>query len=186
MTLGGDGNLYLAVEREFERVGDQVEDNLFPHLPIDKHGLGQRRRVDRQGQARLLAGGTKAARQVMRQRRQIGRLINRLYSSRFDPREIEQRVDQLLQAQTITLGHHDSLALTSAKWRLAIRHRIVERTEHERQWRAELMTHIREEGGFGTVDLCQGLGALAFLLIGSRGSDRRRNCAAANSKKLRY
>ena len=45
---------------------------------------------------------------------------------------------------------------------------LLERPEHQRQRRAELVADIAEECGLGAIDLGQRLRALAFLLIGAR------------------
>jgi hypothetical protein len=44
----------LAVERELERVGDKVEDNLFPHFAVDKDRRGQTGAVDHEAQPGLI------------------------------------------------------------------------------------------------------------------------------------
>src|SRR5947209_2891619 len=41
-----EGHADLAVECELERVRQQVEDDLLPHVPVDIHRLGQGRAVD--------------------------------------------------------------------------------------------------------------------------------------------
>ncbi len=40
------GELRRLLEGELERIGEQVQDDLLPHLPIDEDRLGQRRAVD--------------------------------------------------------------------------------------------------------------------------------------------
>ena len=72
----GDGD--LALERELERVREQVEDDLLPHVAVDVDRLGERRAVDDQRRARparsaerkLLASSAVSAREV-------GRLVAR-------------------------------------------------------------------------------------------------------------
>ena len=44
--------------------------------------------------------------------------------------------------------------------------RFVERTEHQRQRRAELVADVAEEGRLGAIDLRERLGAAALLLVG--------------------
>ena len=44
----------LALERELERVREQVENDLLPHVAIDIDRLGQRRAVDDEAQAGAL------------------------------------------------------------------------------------------------------------------------------------
>ena len=53
--------------------------------------------------------------------------------------------------------------------------RVLERTDHQCQRRAEFVTDIGEEGRLGSIDLGQRLGAAAFLLIGLGVGDGRRD-----------
>ena len=54
------------LERELERVRQQIQDDLFPHLPVHKHGRGQRRAIDDEAQAGLLHRRTEARGQIRR------------------------------------------------------------------------------------------------------------------------
>ena len=47
-------HLDFAVESELEGVGEEIEDDLLPHLAIDAGRLGKRRAIDNEPQARLL------------------------------------------------------------------------------------------------------------------------------------
>ena len=85
----------LALKRELESVGEQIEYDLFPHFTIDIDQLAQILALDRQLQAGALDRRAKGARQIARERRQIGGLIAGLHAPGFDAREVEQRVDQL-------------------------------------------------------------------------------------------
>ena len=55
--------------------------------------------------------------------------------------------------------------------------RILERPEHQRQRRAELVADVGEEGRLGAVDLGQRFGAAAFLFVGVRVGQPRRELA---------
>ena len=59
----------LALEGELERVGEQVEDDLLPHVAIDVDRLGQRRAVHHEPQAGLLDRGAEHARELGGERR---------------------------------------------------------------------------------------------------------------------
>ena len=50
-TIGVDCNLDPAVQREFECIGDEVENDLFPHLAVDVDRLSERRTTHVQSQA---------------------------------------------------------------------------------------------------------------------------------------
>ena len=83
-----------AVERELERVRQEVEDDLLPHLAVDDDGSSQRRAVDREREPGPLDRRAERARELARQRREIGRLVARLHAAGLDAREVEQRVDE--------------------------------------------------------------------------------------------
>ena len=101
----------LTLEGELEGVGEQVEDDLLPHVAVDIDRLGQRRAVDDEPQPGPLDGRAEDARQFGGQGRQIGRLVSRLDAAGLDAREIQQRVDQLQQAQPVAVGDLQPLAL---------------------------------------------------------------------------
>ena len=50
--------------------------------------------------------------------------------------------------------------------------RLLERAQHERQRRAELVAHVREERGLGAIELGQRLGPLPIVLGGARVADQ--------------
>ena len=56
----------------------------------------------------------------------------------------------------------------AASGRRAAASSVLERAEHERQRRAELVAHVGEERGLGAVELGEGLGAAALVLVGAR------------------
>ena len=89
----------------FERVRKQIEDNLLPHVAIDVHRFIERRTIEHEPQLGAFHGRAKSARQIAGERGQIGRLVIRLHAGRFDPRKVEQRIDQLEQPQTVAMRH---------------------------------------------------------------------------------
>ena len=80
----------LALEGELERVGNQVENDLLPHVAIDIGDLTERRRIDRQTQPGLVRGRPERRCQIGGQRREIRGQIAGLRPAGLDPREIEQ------------------------------------------------------------------------------------------------
>ncbi len=59
--------------------------------------------------------------------------------------------------------------------RLRAGERVLERAEHQRERRAELVAHVREERGLRAVDLRERLGAPPLLLVGASVGDRGRD-----------
>ncbi len=94
-----------ALEGELEGVGEEVEDDLLPHVPIDVDRLRQRLAGDVEPEPRTLAGRTEARRQLGREPGKLGRLVHRLGAARLDAREVEQRVDELEQAHAVAVRH---------------------------------------------------------------------------------
>ena len=171
-TLRGQRHLDAALEGELEGVGDQVEDDLLPHLAVHEDRLDERRRVDGEREAGLLAGGSEAAGEVAGEGGKVGRLVDGLNAAGLDAREVEQCVDQPLQAKAVALRELDPLALAAVQRLARLRERVLQRAQHQRQRRAELVADVGEEGGLGPVDRRQRLGPLAGLLVGSGVADR--------------
>ena len=90
-------NRDASFESEFEGVRQEVEDDLFPHVAVDRHALRQRFAFDFQLQSGLLRGGMKIGRELGRKTRQVGRLEIGIRASGFDTGKIKQRVHQLEQ-----------------------------------------------------------------------------------------
>ena len=61
----------LALERELEGIGDQIEDDLLPHLAVDVDGLRKRRAVDDEPHPGAFDRGAEDAGKLRRQRRQV-------------------------------------------------------------------------------------------------------------------
>ncbi len=80
----------------------------------------------------------------------VRRLVGRLDASRLQPREVEQRVHQLEETQRVSLCNLERLALEIGK--RVVREQILDRSEHERERRAELVGHVREERCLCAVD----------------------------------
>ena len=98
------------LEGELQRVGEQVEDDLLPHVPVDVHRLAQRRAVDGERQARAVDGGAEHAGQLRGGRGEVDRLEPRVDAAGLQPGEVEQRVDQLAQAQRVAVDDLELLA----------------------------------------------------------------------------
>ena len=99
------------------------------------------------------------ARSVVSAARSVGSKDG-LGASRFDAREIEQRVDQLLQAQRRCGGRAPAARDARAQRLLGIGQPVFDRAEHQGQRRAEFVADVAEERRLGAVDLGQRLGAL--------------------------
>ena len=174
---------YFAFERELEGIAQEIEDDLFPHVPIDIQVVGKLRTIDHEFQAGPFDRRTEDAGQVGRECRQVGRLVAGLHAPRLDSREVEKGVDELRQTKTVPL--RDLQPFLIARVQFGLGQHILHGPEHQCQWRPKLMTDIGEERRLGSIDLCQGLDATPFLLQRFRIGDARRDLRGEKSEECR-
>jgi len=98
------------VERELERVRQEIQDDLFPHRAIDVDRLRQRRAVDLERQSAAFDRRTERAREIGRETREVDRLVDGVGASRFDAGKVEERVDQFEQPQLVAVDRLELLA----------------------------------------------------------------------------
>ena len=153
---------------ELVRVGEEVEDDLLPHVAIDVDGLAQGRAVHVQLEARALDGGAEHARDVGRERPEVEGNVGGLHPARLDTREVEQRVDELEEPHGIAPQDGELVALGGLERGAE---QLVHGAEDERERRAELVAHVAEEHRLRRVEPRQRLGALAFGLVGAGVGD---------------
>ena len=161
-----------ALEGELEGVGDQVEHDLLPHLPVDVDRLGRGRAIERQLEVRAVHDRLERAGDLGGERSDVDRLVRCLDPSRLDAAEVQQRVDELQQPRPVSLHRELALALPARQRVGPVREAVIHVAEHEGQRRAELVAHVAEEDGLGLVQLGQRLGATALLLVRARVGDR--------------
>ena len=163
--IGTQRDFDPAVEGELECVRDEIEDDLLPHRRVDVDRLRERRAVDDQPQPGPFAGRAEIARKLGGELREIGGRIARLHAAGLDAGEVEERIDEPLQAEAVTLHELRALALACGERALAVGERVLERSEEQRERRAELVADVREEGGLRTVEA-------AFSLLHRVSPDR--------------
>ena len=154
----GDG----ALEGEFERVGEEVEDNLLPHFAVHVDGVAERRAIDGEGEAGALDGGAEDAGEAGGEAGEVDGLVAGLDASRFDAGEIEEVVDELEKALGVAV---DEIEFLAGDGGVLASEQLFEGAKHEGEGSPKLMAHVAEEGGFGAVELGQGLGAAALVLV---------------------
>jgi hypothetical protein len=160
-AVAAQGDPDLALERELERVGDEVEHDPLPHLPVHARDHRAVRAPDHERDAGAVGRGAEHAREVGREGREIGRLRQRLGAAALDAGELEQVVDELLQAQRVAEHDAQPLPLLVVD---RLGERIFGRPQDQRQRRAELVADVGEEVGLGAVELGERLGPLALGL----------------------
>ena len=159
-------DLDRALERGLERVGDEVEDDPLPQVAVHVDRLGQaaRSRPRARGPPRSVASRKVLARSAVSCATSVGRNSARIRPA-SSAREVEQRVDELEQPHGVAVHELQRDRATSAG---AVAQRVLERAEHQRQRRAELVADVGEERGLGPVEL---------LELRRRAGARRHRCA---------
>ena len=163
----------LSFEGVLERIRDEVEDDLLPHLAVHVHGLTDGRRVDDEGETRRVDCRLEVRRELPRRLRQIGLFVEHLDAPRLDAGEVEKGVHEPLQPQRVAVNHLDAPAI--GRRDLRVGEHLLGGTEQQRERRAELVTHVREERGLRPVQLGERFGAPFLVLVRSRVHHRRRN-----------
>jgi hypothetical protein len=166
-------DLDLALERELERVREKVQNDLFPHVAVDKDGLRHGLAVDRERETHPLDRRTEHARELRGFQGEIRRFVARLHAARFDAREVEQRVHELEEAKAVAVGQRDRLDDIRRQRPVAAVEQILERTEHQRERCAELVAHVREESRLRAIDLRERRGAAPLGLERARVREAR-------------
>ncbi len=131
-----------------------------------------------------LAGRAEVAGQVPRHLRQVGRLVHSLDATGLDPREVEERVHELLQPEAVALGYGEESPRVRGHPVLNLGEDVPDRPQHERQRGAELVADVAEERGLGAVQLGQGLGAASLLLVCARAGDGRRDARGGEVEEV--
>ena len=180
-----------AVEGELERVGQQVEDDLLPALPVDPHRLVQRRRRTVNARpARSTADRNMPASSAVSALRSVG--ANRACIRPACSREKSSRVFTSLPSRSPLRWATSSSAATSGGGQHGgMGAQLLDRALHQGERRAELVADAGEELRLRPVQLRERLRAAAFGFVGagrcrarsrsgrraprrSRGSARRR------------
>ena len=105
------------------------------------------------------------------QRGEVGRLVDGPDPPGLDPGEVEQRVDQLLEPQGVAVDDFQSARAPPGSASVGAGEQLLDRAEHQRQRRAELVADVGEERGLGAVQLGQRLGPPPLLLVGAGVGD---------------
>ena len=155
-------DLDFALEGELERVRQQIEDDLLPLRAIDADRLGKRRAVDDELHPGAFDERVERARELGRQRGQIGRLERELQAPRLDAGEIEQAVHQPQQPHAASMNR---LEVFTAQRSFGLRQRFLDKPEDQRQRRPELVADVAEEGRLRAVDLGERFGAPLLCVV---------------------
>ena len=95
-----------------------------------------------------------------------------LHAPGLDAREIQQRVDQLGQPQTVAVNESSSWRACSST-PVVLAQQFVERSEDQGERGAELVADVGEERGLGPVEFGQRLGPLLLGLVAACAAHSR-------------
>lgn len=142
-----------AGERVLERIGQEVQHDLLPHVAIDEDGLSQRRAVDAELEPAAINRRPERARQLSRHRCEVRCLVRRLDATGRDSGEVEERAHELDQPAR---GPMRDLELCAAHAGVlgGRGERVFGRSEDQRERRGERGivlrgTRLRERSGDG-------------------------------------
>ena len=117
----------LSVECGFERVRDEIENDLLPHLPVHIHRFWKGWAVHHQSQPGPLHCGAKDAGKLCRQQGKIGGLIRCAQLSDFDADKVQQPVHEFEQPEGVAVQHLKTLG----RGRRLAGKGILDRTQNE-------------------------------------------------------
>src|SRR5262249_51582090 len=156
-----------------ERIGQEVEYDLLPHVAVDEDRLRQWGAIHTQSHVRAFDGGTECPRKLGGEFRKVDRLETCLPLASFDAREVKQCVDKLEQANAIAMRHSNQRPVPGRNFARTLGEDLLERTEHQRERRAKLVAYIGEKCCLRAIDFRQRLRSSPLLLVCLCVGDRR-------------
>lgn len=162
-----DCDANTACPRIFEGIGDEVEDDLFPHAVIHTNRMGQACEMQFEGKSGTVYRGAEATDDFCGDERKIRRLEDRIGATGLDTAEFEQGVDETQQPQGIAIDHIEIVPRAGKAAGIGGQS-LLQRAKHQGQRRSELMADIGKEVGFGLVQRRQFLRTAPFFLDGAR------------------
>ena len=146
-----------AVQRVLEGVRDQIEDDLFPHVAIDPDRSRQVLALHHELEACPVGGRAEHAHQIARQRGQISG-SKRACRRPASIREKSSRVFTSFSRRRALRCATSSSPRSAGDPRRG-RQCLLQRTQQQRQRRAEFVADVGEEYRLGAIDFGQFLGA---------------------------
>ena len=174
----------LAIEGELEGVGEQVEDNLLPHVAVDEYQLADRCAHHVECEARAFTRRPEDTGQLGGECCEVCRLERSPHTSRFDARKIEQRVDETQQSQSVAIDDFQLTLCGGGEIGMTAREHFFDRTQHERQRSTELVADVREECRFRPVQFGQCLCLASLILECAPVRDSRRDGGGQQLEKV--
>ena len=165
-VVARDGDPDAAGERVLERVGQQVEDDLRPHLVVDvgdDAGLGVDHEVEPGGGER----GAEHPGDLDGRGGEVERLVARGHPAGLEPGEVQEHVDQLEHPDSVAAHDLQPLALGRVERVRGIGEGVLGRAQQESERGTELVADVGEEARLRPVQLREGLCADPLRLVGA-------------------
>ena len=169
---------------ELQGVGEQVEHDLLPRVPVEQDRPAHRRAVDDVVEARARHRGREHRRELRGGRAEVDRHGVGLAAAGLEPREVEQAVDHPPEALPVAV-HHLELGAPALGVHLGRGAQLGDRAHDQGQRGAELVADVGEEVGLRAVELGERLGAAPFGLVAARVGEARRDLAAEQLQEAR-
>ena len=169
---------------ELQGVGEQVEHDLLPRVPVEQDRSAHRRAVDDVVEARARHRGREHRRELRGGRAEVDGHGVGLAAAGLEPREVEQAVDHPPEALPVAV-HHLELGAPALGVHLGRGAQLGDRAHDQGQRGAELVADVGEEVGLRAVELGERLGAAPFGLVAARVGEARRDLAAEQLQEAR-
>src|SRR6185437_10660992 len=108
---------HSSCEGELERVGEEIEDDLLPHVPIDIGRLGQRLALDQEADPRQIERGAEHRGEIRGEGPELRGHVASLDPAAFYAGEVEKGVDELAQPGAGAARGREQLAIIRSELR---------------------------------------------------------------------
>ena len=173
-----------SAQRELERVGEEIEDDLLPHVAVEEQRPVDRFAVDDELQAALsIAERNADASSRVSVVTSVGATPARAPASMREKSSSEFTSFSSRPALRCRISTCAACASLSAPCAVE---QVFRRTEHQRQRRSELVADVAEERRLDAIEFGQRLGLAPRLLQGDGVADSGGDVIGGGSKKSRY
>ena len=139
----------IPSKRELQGVGEKVQDDLLPHVPIDEDRCVDAARIRPRIAGRLARSPIERRRRARGSARRCRSACTTPAPAGFDARKVEQRVHQLRAAVPhCDAGSQSARVVAAISGPCDLREQVFRRAQHQRKRRSELVTDVAEEAVF--------------------------------------
>src|SRR5579872_2403097 len=99
------------LKRKLQRVRKEIQNYLLPHLTVNVDRLRERLAVDFKADPRPFHRRSEVGSEFLGKLTQLDRFVIGLNPSRLNPRELQECIDQLLEAKAVAMNQIQQLSL---------------------------------------------------------------------------